>query len=428
MATGSGLGSTLSPLGITGAVPAAAPTFTTYTETVSEGIATALAEIVARVVTATDLVSISQTQIVSGAWGTLALDELGVTYRIFPTFGSPALAADTISLASVLTAADGIVLIERLRIALDDPLTHKFQLTTTETALIEGLVLAGIPQTISETIGLALAQQATLALQVIEALALTPSLVSVIRYGHTLTESIAIADTLARFLSGAVVEGLSIAPTLVGLAQHGGVLMQGIGVAESVTPQLIIRLTAADTIGLDDINVLRALLTATVAEGIEVAAAYLSPGDGVTTWAMNTRTGAVTEYSNYAFNSFARMGNKYLGASQDGLYELVGNTDDGTTILAAIKSGFAQWAGAKFTMFNGVYLGVRGGGEFVLKLTTGDGKIYHYGVSARDMRTTKVNVGKGLRSRYFAFELISAGQDFDLDTIEFVPLVAERRV
>jgi hypothetical protein len=37
-------------------------------------------------------------------------------------------------------------------------------------------------------------------------------------------------------------------------------------------------------------------------------------------------------------------------------------------------------------------------------------------------------MGKGLRSRYFAFELVSTGQDFDLDTLEFIPLVADRRV
>jgi hypothetical protein len=96
--------------------------------------------------------------------------------------------------------------------------------------------------------------------------------------------------------------------------------------------------------------------------------------------------------------------------------------------VAQIKSGFAQWAGTKLTGFKGAYLGVRGGGDYVLKLETGDGNTYIYAVSAKDMATTKITLGKGLRARYFAFELISTGQDFDLDTIEFVPLIAERRV
>jgi hypothetical protein len=136
----------------------------------------------------------------------------------------------------------------------------------------------------------------------------------------------------------------------------------------------------------------------------------------------------VTEYSNYQFNSFAAMGSKYLGANENGLYELNGDDDDGEDIIAQIKSGFAQWAGARFTLFKGIYLGVRGEGDFVLRLTTGDGSTYNYGVSTRNMRSTKVHLGKGLRARYFAFELISTGQDFDLESIEFVPLIADRRV
>ena len=58
----------------------------------------------------------------------------------------------------------------------------------------------------------------------------------------------------------------------------------------------------------------------------------------------------------------------------------------------------------------------------------GDGKTYTYQTVVQDMQSTKVRLGKGLRARYFAFELISTGPDFDLDTVEFLPLVAQRRV
>jgi hypothetical protein len=175
--------------------------------------------------------------------------------------------------------------------------------------------------------------------------------------------------------------------------------------------------------------VLSLLLKPTIAEGIEITAAYLSPGEGsFTTWAVNTRTGAISQYDNFVFNSFAQMGNVYLGASEDGLFELHGDTDAGTDIVSRIKSGFMQFNGSRFSSLRAAYLGVRGEGDFVLRLLTGDGKTYDYAVSTRDMRTTKVHMGKGHRARYFAFELISTGQDFDLDTIEFVPILANRRV
>ena len=65
----------------------------------------------------------------------------------------------------------------------------------------------------------------------------------------------------------------------------------------------------------------------------------------------------------------------------------------------------------------------------VLQLTTGTGETYVYAARSRPMQTTRINLGKGLRARYFKYELEAVdGHDFDLDSIEFLPLVAQRRV
>jgi hypothetical protein len=170
------------------------------------------------------------------------------------------------------------------------------------------------------------------------------------------------------------------------------------------------------------------IFNAEIDETIEIAGAYLAPNGSVTTWVMNTRTGGVTEYENYAFNSFARVGNKYLGAADDGLYELLGTRTMGPTSLPPFGQGFAQWSGTHLGSFKAAYLAVAGAGDYILRVLTRDGKTYNYRVTAADGRAVKVNMGKGLRSRYFAFELVSTGQDFDLDTLEFIPLVADRRV
>jgi hypothetical protein len=42
--------------------------------------------------------------------------------------------------------------------------------------------------------------------------------------------------------------------------------------------------------------------------------------------------------------------------------------------------------------------------------------------------TTKVKIGKGINTTYMAWELITEGQDFDFDSIEFIPMTRERRV
>jgi hypothetical protein len=195
-----------------------------------------------------------------------------------------------------------------------------------------------------------------------------------------------------------------------------------------VTPKLILRVIASDTLNVSDAALVRQILRATVLEGIEISAAYVAPNGSITTWTMNTRTTAVSEYRNYPFNSFARVGHKYLGAAADGIYELDGDTDNGTAIIATLRSGLAQMAGSHLGGIKAAYIAARGTGSWVMRIITGHGEVYNYGVTNQSMRSTKIHIGKGLRARYFAFELVSSGQDFDLDSLEFLPIINDRRV
>jgi hypothetical protein len=189
----------------------------------------------------------------------------------------------------------------------------------------------------------------------------------------------------------------------------------------------VVRVTTVEPVEITATSLLQLLYSQTLNDTIELEVLLRTP-QGVTTWAMNTRTGAVTQYDNFAFNSFAQLGRRYLGAADDGLYELVGDDDEGNPIIATLKSGALQMHETRPHGLRAVYLGINGEGEFFLRLTGGTGETYLYRVQAREMENTKVWTGKGLRHRYLTYELISTGQDFDLDTIEFVPMRPRRRV
>jgi hypothetical protein len=164
-------------------------------------------------------------------------------------------------------------------------------------------------------------------------------------------------------------------------------------------------------------------------DGVAITALYISPVGTTTTWAVNTRTNAITEYLNYDFRSFASMGNRYIAAGPGGLYELDGDTDDGALIISRLMSGYLQLNAKKLFGIKGAYVAIRGGGRFYLKLISGDGREYVYELRAQpNLMTTKIKVGKGIRTTYMAFELVTEGQDFDLDSIEFIPMMSERRV
>ena len=245
--------------------------------------------------------------------------------------------------------------------------------------------------------------------------------------GLSLQEQVRVLDQLSAFLGVALDETVSIGDQTLAdrrLVQVVGDLIDLSDVTDAV---LMLRLDAAATIELTDAQAMQAIFALDLADTISLDALFASP-NFFTTWAINTRVGAVTEYQNYRFNSFARLGHRYLGANESGLYELVGDDDEGDPIVARLRSGKVQMNAARFTGLKGVYLGIRGQGEFFLRLIAGGGETRTYRLLARDMETTKINIGKGLRHRYLAFELESTGQDFDLDTIEFVPILAQRRV
>jgi hypothetical protein len=337
--------------------------------------------------------------------------------------------SETLNLAPTMVVNRGVLITELLRIApVFGPSLVSGGLAEDVLSLIDAL-RAGENVSLAETVGLALALQSVLATRVSEGLGIATVLDKVAKFGLTLTQEIALADALRRFFAGDVTETVGMALTQSAIKSVTPTLSETLGLEPAVASTFVLRLTASDTVGLDDVDVLKLVFAPTLSDEIEVSALYVAPGGGFVTWTMNARSGAVTEYSNFDFNSFADMGNgRYVGARSDGLYELTGDDDDGDDIVARIKSGFAQFAGSRFTGFKAVYLGMRGEGDFVLKIEAGTGEVYTYAVIAESMKTTKVNVGKGLRARYFSFELISTGQDFDLDNVEFVPMVANRRV
>lgn len=284
------------------------------------------------------------------------------------------------------------------------------------------------PLALGDTTTLAESLLAAHAKTVLEQLNLTPAATTQMSYRTALSQTFRLSDALLRFLGGDLADTHTITPATTPLWRPARSVADTATLTDALSSKLLLRLVLADGLEIADADLEQMVFGPTLVDGVTITAAYISPDNTVTTWAVNTRTGGTTEYTNYTFNSFASVGRKFLGASSAGLFELNGDTDDAAAIIADIKGGYAQFGGSRFTGFAAAYLGLRADGNFTFRLISGDGKTYDYLVKSHSMTTTKVNMGKGLRARYFAYELISTGQDFDLDSVEFVPLVAQRRV
>lgn len=355
----------------------------------------------------------------------------GFFFQEYFRYGSGITASDTLTLSEdslTYFYLPGSTITEGVRVSDAVSMPMRFVVVMAESGGVRERLLVGVPVHLTEAAAISLAASVVRSLRLAENLRLLDSTQQNTTFNIALLQSVRLSDNLRRFLAGSAVDGIVTSDVLTRITRRDGALSEAVGVAESITPKFLLRITATDTVGIDDTDVLKLLYGTTLLDGVEIAAAYISPGNTITTWTVNTKSMAVSEYTNFSFNSLTRMGHKYLGTSSAGLYELNGDSDDGSNIVAQIKSGMMQLGGSRFTSFKAAYIGQRGTGDYVLKVETGDGKTYNYAVIGKDMQTSRVHFGKGLRARYFSFELISTGQDFDLDSVEFIPLVAQRRV
>lgn len=168
------------------------------------------------------------------------------------------------------------------------------------------------------------------------------------------------------------------------------------------------------------------LVAQAAAQAISLDAAALN------TIVMHTERQALTQYSNFQFNSYASFAGKYLGAKSDGIYELAGDTDGGTAIAATVRGGISDLSSSHLKHVDRVYVGYRATARMILGIITDEVVRREYAVKGWNipgLHGTHVRLGLGVVARYWQFELRNDnGADFTVDTIELKPRVLKRRV
>lgn len=153
--------------------------------------------------------------------------------------------------------------------------------------------------------------------------------------------------------------------------------------------------------------------------------------DGETyTFVLNTENEAISTYSNFSFNSIS--GN--TAATDTGIYELTGVDDSGVEIDADIKTGLMDFGSNQHKQVPYAYIGHSSNGTIIFKTVVtlyGNKKErwYEMKLTKDATDTTRIKLGRGVKSKYWQFELINvAGADFDVESIDLLPLELKRRV
>lgn len=177
-------------------------------------------------------------------------------------------------------------------------------------------------------------------------------------------------------------------------------------------------------------------ITQVLLDGAQFGLTLYTGQDQYVAWVMTTPTRAMRRYVNYPFNSFGEINGRLCGANANGLYWLDGDTDDGAEIPAMIRSGLMDFGSRQLKRMDRAYLGYTSDGTLGLKVITtsetGDEVAYSYKMiqkPAHAPRESRVQIGRGMRSVYWQFELINeAGSDFELHDLTLLPLILSRRV
>lgn len=155
-------------------------------------------------------------------------------------------------------------------------------------------------------------------------------------------------------------------------------------------------------------------------------------GDVLPAIVIHSETGALTQYTNFPFNSFAAFNGMYLAASVEGLFMLGGATDNGAIINAAARVGITDFGTSFLKRVDRSYVGYRTDGNLVVRVYTDevDSRDYLLEATGRlGLHGNHFRIGKGLRARYWQFEIQNQnGANFTLNSIELKPTQLRRRI
>lgn len=158
--------------------------------------------------------------------------------------------------------------------------------------------------------------------------------------------------------------------------------------------------------------------------------ANASLNDSARIWVVNIDSGASSQYDNYGYNSFITRDGIAYGFADDGIYRLDGDDDTGSYIESLVEIGRTNLGSTQLKTIPEVYIGISSTDKMYLRIDA-DGNSYTYEArsSSEELKTHRVDPGKGLRGTYYNFTLLNKeGCDFDLESISFVPIQSARKI
>lgn len=251
-----------------------------------------------------------------------------------------------------------------------------------------------------------------------------------------LLDAIRGGDDVYAAVTRSVADSLTVSAAVQSLATYLTLLTDAVEVSTDLELRRLVLVAVTDEVEVDDAAQVQGHYLAELLSSVDVYAMLASSADVAQGWVMNTeKARPVSEYDNFEFTSLAWYRGQLWGTLDDGLYLLEGGDDAGEPIQAALESLLLDFGTGRQKRIRSAYLGYTAQGGLVLKVRAVEGgEMSEHWYAASDVtadapREGIMEVGQGLRSRYWQFELVNVdGADFEIDHIELYPIMLGRRV
>ncbi len=265
---------------------------------------------------------------------------------------------------------------------------------------------------------------------VLEELIANSSTSSLVSFLNTLSDLVSILDTISFGLKFSITETLEINSASSELYKAILAIEEALGLTETNSNVYINIVSLDSTLNLSSVLDSNVNLSEILLDNLIISIPTSSGQDTYLGYTFAPENSAVTTYTNYNFDGTVKHNGKYYFFNSTGLYLYGGVTDDGELIRSIITTPALSFGTSNKKQMPQMYLGVTNSDEVVLKVRL-DGKgefQYKLRKYTNELDTQKIKVGKGLIGRYFQFELVTSAEEFNMESIEFFPIVLKRKL
>lgn len=143
---------------------------------------------------------------------------------------------------------------------------------------------------------------------------------------------------------------------------------------------------------------------------------------------MNTRNQGVSQYINYDFDSIVEFNGQVIGFNSNGIHQLfAGNDDNGAKIYARFDLPLTNMGTMRNKWLRAVYLSLSADGK--IQVTAKDDEHFEHTYEAIPLKLNKQHIVRVTGGRnfnkgsHYSFSIENVdGSDFDIDTIQAVPM------